>query len=126
MMVGTTARVMTEAAARELAAQLKAYASGSGAAASFLAAYPKGAIFRSTDPISPATRFGGTWSLLPSLEGYAWKRTDDGDSGTPEQFLQAHPVGCIYEQATGESPSCFGGTWEQKPSLDGYKWIRTA
>lgn len=121
-----SARVMTEEAGRELAAQLKAYASGTGAAASFLAAYPKGSVFRTTDPESPASRFGGTWGALPSMEGFAWERLDEGDDGTSEQFMQSHPVGCVYEACSSDSPSRFGGTWEPAESLGGFKWIRTA
>lgn len=120
------ARVVDEAAAHEIVNQLKAFASGQGAAASFLAAYPKGAVFRTTDPVSPAARFGGTWEPLPSLEGFAWRRMDDGDDGTAEQFMQSHPVGCIYEACEDDSPARFGGEWDYVPSLGGYKWVRTA
>lgn len=129
-MAGSTgrvlARVVDEAAAHEIVNQLKAYASGQGAAASFLAAYPKGAIYRTTDPISPAARYGGSWESLPSLECFTWRRTDDGVDGTAEQFMQSHPVGCVYEACSAESPSRFGGSWERIDGLGGFMWRRTA
>lgn len=123
-MVRVAQRVMTEAAARELAAQLRAIATDS-APASFLAAHPKGAVFRSVDPVSPAARFGGEWRELESLGGWAWERLDEAGDATATQFLQSHPVGCVYE-SVGGSPAAYGGEWEEAPSLGAGLWIRRA
>lgn len=123
-MARTVQRVLSEPAARELAAQLKALVTGN-APASFLAAYPKGAIYRSTEAESPAARFGGEWGEVECLGGWAWERLDEGDDGTAEQFLQSHPVGCVYE-TTGGSPAAYGGTWEEAPSLGASAWVRTS
>lgn len=41
----------------------------------FLAAHPVGCVYESTSAASPATTYGGTWTALPSLDGYKWKRT---------------------------------------------------
>lgn len=43
------------------------------AAASFLAAYPVGAIYQSSKPDEPG-RYGGSWVELPSLGGFLWQR----------------------------------------------------
>lgn len=119
-------RVLDEPAARELAAQVKALVTGAPAA-SFLAAHPVGSVFETTDPVSPAARFGGLWEPLPSLDGYRWARVDGGGApdGTAEQFMQAHPVGSIYEAVAPESPSRFGGSWRRCDSArGGYLWER--
>ena len=48
---------------------------GDSEAASFLAAYPVGAIYHTTKSDNPSTVYGGTWKALPSVEGFKWERT---------------------------------------------------
>lgn len=102
--------------------------SSSAQAPSFLAAHPPGSIYRETTGRSPAAEWGGTWRLVDSLDGFAWLRTDSGqsDNFTAAQFLAAHPVGCIFEWNKAINPGAvFGGTWRQTPSIGAYTFERT-
>lgn len=128
MIGGAVQRVLTEAAGRELAEQLRALITGAPAA-SFLAAHPKGSVYFEVSGINPASRYGGTWRALPSLGAYTWERLDDGggDDGAAAQFLASHPVGSLYLTTSQESPaSRFGGKWEVRPSVGAHVYERMA
>ena len=47
---------------------------GDSEAAGFLAAHPVGSIYLATSSVNPGTTYGGTWSALPNLNGFAWER----------------------------------------------------
>lgn len=103
--------------------------SSSAQAPSFLAAHPPGSIYRETTGRSPASEWGGAWRRVDSLDGFAWLRTDSGqsDNFTAAQFLAAHPVGCIFEWNKTTNPSAvYGGTWVERPSVGAFLYERTA
>ena len=103
--------------------------SSSAQAPSFLAAHPPGSIYRETTGRSPAVEWGGAWRLVDSLDGFAWLRTDSGqsDNFTAAQFLAAHPVGCIFEWNKATNPGAvYGGTWIERPSVGAFLYERTA
>ncbi|MCI1984068.1 MAG: head fiber protein [Bifidobacteriaceae bacterium] len=50
-------------------------AHGESEAAGFLAAWPIGSIYETTQSTNPGDAYGGTWTQLPSLGGFLWKRT---------------------------------------------------
>lgn len=102
--------------------------SSSAQAPSFLAAHPPGSIYRETTGRSPASEWGGTWRRVDSLDGFAWLRTDSGqsDNFTAAQFLAAHPVGCIFEWNKATNPGAvYGGTWVERPSMGAFLYERT-
>ncbi|HJI81582.1 MAG TPA: hypothetical protein OIM20_07650 [Eggerthellaceae bacterium] len=45
-----------------------------GTTEQFLMAHPVGSVYESTDSTNPGTMFGGSWSNMPSVESFKWKR----------------------------------------------------
>lgn len=127
MAVVVVPRVLSEAAGRELKAQLISMITGAPAA-NFLAAHPPGSIYWTTDSTNPGSQYGGTWRLLTTIGGFAWERTDDGsgDGGKAEQFLTAYPVGSIFWTTSASNPSStYGGSWTELETNGAHAWKRT-
>lgn len=40
----------------------------------FLAAHPVGSLYRTTSDKDPAERWGGTWRMADSVDGFTWER----------------------------------------------------
>lgn len=49
-------------------------AQSSDVEAAFLAAYPVGSVYLTTNKNNPSTKYGGTWEQLPSMGAFAWER----------------------------------------------------
>lgn len=67
------------------------------------------------------------WALKGSLKG---PKGDKGDqAGTSQVFLDAHPVGSIFEWNKNQNPgTTYGGTWQEagRGMDSAYRWLRTA
>lgn len=81
-----------------------------------------------------------TWAYIGCIKGATGAQGPKGDTGaqgpqgpagstpsTSQMFLAAHPVGCIYESSSSDSPgTLYGGTWKALPSVTGFIWERIA
>lgn len=75
----------------------------------------------------------GAAGLVPAPEagGQAKFLCGDGTWRIPasaaQSFLDAHPVGSVYEETSGKDPgAAYGGTWSRLPSMGSFKWERKA
>lgn len=70
-----------------------------------------------TGAVNGQATFDGTKDITINVEG------DSAAAG----FLEAHPVGSVYESTSSTSPATtYGGTWNYCPGFEFHRWVRTA